>query len=580
MKKKLISITLVLVLALGIFAIPAFAAATLSLNKTNYAAGETISATVSGITEQMIKDYAFVSVYNAGAGHGEWNEYKYPQSETDTLTFTAPSTNGSYEMRLYRADPGGRNAPAFEAVFVMSVPFTVGGAATTTPPSTTNPPAQQTSFNAHDWAIPELETAQSYGLIPDVLRNADLTQPITRAEFAAVAVKAYENFTGTTVSPVSSNPFTDTSNADVLKAYNINLVNGTSATTYNPNGQLTRQDAATMMTRVEKKAYIPGWTLATDGNYTLNFTQPSRFSDDGSISGYAKDSVYFMTAKGVINGTGNNMFSPGTVATREQAIIIAVRMVENLKGKTLDYTQGGTTTPPPTTPPPSGDSSSGMPQGNSGIVGVWMAMSTRTSGTFAHVIFYEDGTFLFAAPAKGLYNFDREQDKADRQGDNFWGTYTFNGNTGTWKYDAASVVNEITLESDGGLKLTSTYSKFYRCASVDNYRFDGSYTSRADPFDPELSQPGEKAVIRFKSDGTFIDEGLFTNIYTYLGIGTGKTKDDFAPGNGTYELKDFTLILRYSDGRIIQTFFSFFINGKDASDYVCIDSRLLLTQMP
>ena len=199
------------------------------------------------------------------------------------------------------------------------------------------------SFNAAPWAIPELEKALDFGLIPDVLNGADLTRPITRAEFAAVAVKAYENFTGTTVTPVSPNPFTDTSNADVLKAYSINLVNGRTATTYDPNGQLTRQDAATMMMRVEKRAYIPGWTLANDNTFTLNFTQPARFSDDSGIADYARTAVYFMVAKEVINGTGNNMFSPAVVASRQEALIIAVRMVEKLKGRTLDYTQGGTT---------------------------------------------------------------------------------------------------------------------------------------------------------------------------------------------------------------------------------------------
>jgi len=200
------------------------------------------------------------------------------------------------------------------------------------------PPVQQSSFIADSWAIPYLEKAQSYGLIPDVLKDADLTMPITRAEFAAVAVKTYENFTGTTVTPVASNPFTDTNNEDVLKAFNINAVNGTSATTYNPDSLLTRQDAATMLTRVEKRAYIPGWTLATDSNYTLNFTQPARFADDNDIGDHAGPSVYFMASMGIVNGTGNNMFSPTVTATRQEALIIAVRMVDKLKGETLDYT--------------------------------------------------------------------------------------------------------------------------------------------------------------------------------------------------------------------------------------------------
>ena len=248
------------------------------------------------------------------------------------------------------------------------------------------------AYTASEWAKPELEKAQGYGLIPDALKDADLTKPITRAEFAAVAVKAYENFTGTSVTPVASNPFTDTSNADVLKAYNINVVNGTSATTYGPNGILTREQAATMLTRVEKKAYIPGWTLATDDSYTLNFTKPVSFTDDNKISNYAKQSVYFMFAKGVINGTGNNMFSPTVTASRQEAIIIAARMVDNLKGKTLDYTQGATQ--------PSG----GI---DTKLVGSWTWTENPESpveNAGRYIEFKSDGTYYFRYRFHGNYN--------------------------------------------------------------------------------------------------------------------------------------------------------------------------------
>lgn len=45
------------------------------------------------------------------------------------------------------------------------------------------------NLDASQWALAELAQADALGLIPDVLRGADLTAPITRAEFAAVAVK-------------------------------------------------------------------------------------------------------------------------------------------------------------------------------------------------------------------------------------------------------------------------------------------------------------------------------------------------------------------------------------------------------
>ncbi|MCL2775896.1 MAG: S-layer homology domain-containing protein [Oscillospiraceae bacterium] len=207
--------------------------------------------------------------------------------------------------------------------------------------------------NASQWATPELQKASDMGLIPDSLKNADLTKPITRAEFAAIAVKVYETLSGTAAAPAASNPFTDTKDTDVLKAYNTGLMVGVSSNTFEPNTLLNREQAATALTRVLKRAYIPGWTFATDGNYTLNFTQPAKFADDANISDWAKPSVYFMVANGILSGVGGNKFAPKNVtssdeaigyanATREQALVISVRMVENLKDKTLNYTQSAT----------------------------------------------------------------------------------------------------------------------------------------------------------------------------------------------------------------------------------------------
>ena len=41
---------------------------------------------------------------------------------------------------------------------------------------------------ASDWAKPELDRAAGYGLIPDILKNADMTKPITREEFAELSL--------------------------------------------------------------------------------------------------------------------------------------------------------------------------------------------------------------------------------------------------------------------------------------------------------------------------------------------------------------------------------------------------------
>jgi hypothetical protein len=221
-------------------------------------------------------------------------------------------------------------------------------------------------------------------------------------------------------------------------------------------------------------------------------------------------------------------------------------------------------------------------RGNIGIEGLWLGSNWDSgSQSWRYVTFYEDGTFRFTLPRDGLSGFDKAQDKRNNQGRNIWGTYTFNGNKGTWKYDAANAQStaDITLEPDGGLNLGTAYSKFYRCYSVDGYRFDGAYTSYGNPSDPFLREPGTKPVIRFNSDGTFVDDGLFSMV-SYLSI--DESERQLAPGNGTYELKNYTLILRYSDNRTRQTSFTFSIgpNSKDASGYVLICDGFQLWKMP
>lgn len=201
---------------------------------------------------------------------------------------------------------------------------------------------EKADFQASNWAQKELAEAEKLNLIPDSLKNGDLTKSITREEFAEVSVKAYEALTGKKATPVASNPFVDTKNTEVLKAYNLGITTGTSATTFEPNALLNREQAATMLTRTYKKATIDGWTIADDSKFPLEYTKSNTFADDKDISSWAKDSVYFMNANGIINGVGDNKFAPKNTtsaeeavgyanATREQAIIIATRMVKNLK---------------------------------------------------------------------------------------------------------------------------------------------------------------------------------------------------------------------------------------------------------
>lgn len=179
---------------------------------------------------------------------------------------------------------------------------------------------------ATNWAAPMVSQAEEQKLVPDTLYGLDLTRDVTRAQFAGVAVKLYEAMSGKKI-PLpdeSQVPFEDISglaeNADIQKAYAMGFTTGTSATTFSPETLLTREQAATMLSRVYQKL---GGTVAAQ--------TPGSFADNSSISPWAKDAVYFMSEKGIVQGVGQNRFDPQSNAQSQMALVIALRMLQNLK---------------------------------------------------------------------------------------------------------------------------------------------------------------------------------------------------------------------------------------------------------
>lgn len=175
---------------------------------------------------------------------------------------------------------------------------------------------------ASDWAVSELSNALDYALIPTLLNGKDFTQTITRAEFAATAVRLYESISMKSAEATTQNPFTDTTDSEILKAYALGITNGTSDTTFDPNSLITRQEMATMMTRALEKAKI-----STD----VNLNKVNKFTDHDKIEDWALNGVYFMSNLGIIKGKGNNTFDVLGSATREEAIAVSVRSVNYYK---------------------------------------------------------------------------------------------------------------------------------------------------------------------------------------------------------------------------------------------------------
>lgn len=180
--------------------------------------------------------------------------------------------------------------------------------------------------DASTWAKPEIDEADKKELIPESLIGADMTKPITREEFAELAVRLYEKTTNKAATATSPNPFTDTKNPEILKALNLGVTTGTSATTFDPKKQINREQVASMLSRAIR-TMVPGADFGTDG--------APIFIDEKSISSWALEHVKYMSKLGIIKGVGGK-FMPKAITTaeiasgyanttREQAIAMSLR---------------------------------------------------------------------------------------------------------------------------------------------------------------------------------------------------------------------------------------------------------------
>ena len=184
----------------------------------------------------------------------------------------------------------------------------------------------QKEYLCSDWAKQAVADAAAADLIAPALEEKDLREPITRQEFSSTAVLLYEHFTGFAIPNYEGqNPFSDTDNEDVLKAYSLGIVNGMGDGSFAPEESLTRQQASAMLGRVYELA-AQG---ALFGGAFLPQSEDS-FSDQGQIADYAGSYIGFFVGRGIIHGMGDGSFAPNGTMTREQALKIAAMCAENL----------------------------------------------------------------------------------------------------------------------------------------------------------------------------------------------------------------------------------------------------------
>ena len=205
---------------------------------------------------------------------------------------------------------------AFSGDGVLGVLFSIEVVGSGTPTQQPTPtPAPTPAATPSTWAVAYIQRANDLNLVPANLNNS-FTQATTRAEFAALAVTLYETVTGRTITERST--FNDTTDVNVQKMGGLGVVTGVGGGNFNPNGTITREQAAVLVAR-----------LADAIGQPFPPSAPT-FADNADLSSWAVDGVGQMQASGIMGGVGNNNFSPSGDYTREQSIITMLRLFDIL----------------------------------------------------------------------------------------------------------------------------------------------------------------------------------------------------------------------------------------------------------
>lgn len=185
----------------------------------------------------------------------------------------------------------------------------------------------ETGYLCSTWAKDAVDGAMLNDVFPWSV-SYNLRRDITRGEFAALAVGLYRAMAGgREMEYLAESPFTDVEQDndnyfEILWAQKLGIVRGTStaAKTFEPDAKVSRQDAALMLARVYT---VLGGSIPSGAS--------AGFADGAEITPYARNAVAFMSGRGIVSGMGGNRFNPKGNASVEQALKIALEMLDRLK---------------------------------------------------------------------------------------------------------------------------------------------------------------------------------------------------------------------------------------------------------
>ncbi len=175
------------------------------------------------------------------------------------------------------------------------------------------------------WFAPYYKEMQELGILPSSFTSGDLTATITRGEMCELAVVAFEKATGNVIDELErTDYFTDTTDKNILKAYEYGIVSGYPDGSFQPNKTLTRQEFFKIIQNFcEAAAYTS--TRSKD---------LSAFADAGSIGSWAREAAQLCVSNAFVDGTksGSGVYlRPTAGASRQEAMVMFLRAYKDVR---------------------------------------------------------------------------------------------------------------------------------------------------------------------------------------------------------------------------------------------------------
>ena len=175
------------------------------------------------------------------------------------------------------------------------------------------------------WFAPYYKEMQELSILPASFTSGDLTATITRGEMSELAVAAFEKATGNVIDELErTDYFSDTSDVNILKAYEYGIVSGYPDGTFRPNQTLTRQEFFKI---IQNFCQAAAYTSTRSKDL-------SSFSDSGEIDSWAREAAQLCVSNAFVEGTksgSGTYLRPTSGSSRQEAMVMFLRAYKDVR---------------------------------------------------------------------------------------------------------------------------------------------------------------------------------------------------------------------------------------------------------